>query len=79
LEVLTRKIEIELTNSSRVGNINDAAYLTSSKPVQKEEQQPVKEAISGSIDKKYDWYQNPTHVFISYKVSSPEVSQDADV
>jgi hypothetical protein len=29
--VLIRKIELELTNSSRVGNINDAAYLSSSK------------------------------------------------
>ena len=33
LDVLSRKIQIELTNSSRVGNINDAAYLSSSKPV----------------------------------------------
>lgn len=29
--MLARKIEIEMTNSSRVGNINDAAYLNSSK------------------------------------------------
>ena len=33
LEVLSRKIEIEMTNSNRVGNINDAAYLNSSRPV----------------------------------------------
>jgi len=39
---------------------------------------PVK-AAAPSIDKKYDWYQNPSYVFISYKVSSPEVSQDAQV
>jgi hypothetical protein len=39
----------------------------------------VKQVVSGTIDKKYDWYQNPTHVFISYKVSSPDVSQEADV
>ena len=32
LDVLSRKIEIELTNSSSVGNINDAAYLSSFKP-----------------------------------------------
>lgn len=29
--VLLRKIELELTNSTKVGNINDAAYLSSSK------------------------------------------------
>jgi hypothetical protein len=39
----------------------------------------VKQVVSGTIDKKYDWYQNPTHVFISYKVSSSDVSQEADV
>lgn len=31
------------------------------------------------IDPKYDWYQNATHIFISFKVSSPEVSQEANV
>lgn len=30
INVLLRKIELELTNSTKVGNINDAAYLTSS-------------------------------------------------
>ena len=35
--------------------------------------------MSAAIDKKYDWYQNPTFVFISYKVASPQVSQDAQV
>lgn len=84
LDVLARKIEIELTNSTRVGNINDAAYLSSSKPVQKAAEEtkkevPVPQAAGPAIDKKYDWYQNPTYVFISYKVSSPQVSQDTQV
>ena len=35
--------------------------------------------MAAAIDKKYDWYQNPTFVFISYKVASPQVSQDAEV
>ena len=43
-------------------------------------QEPAPAKIStGSIDKKYDWYQNPSFVFISYKVSSPEVSQETEV
>ena len=33
LEILARKIQLELTNSHRVGSINDAAYLTEKKPV----------------------------------------------
>lgn len=31
IEVLIRKIELEMTNSTRIGNINEAAYLSSSK------------------------------------------------
>lgn len=31
INVLLRKIELELTNSTKVGNINDAAYLSSAK------------------------------------------------
>jgi tetratricopeptide (TPR) repeat protein len=80
VEVLARKIEIEMTNSNRIGNINDAAYLTSSKPVKSagvavEEKKQAPIAQPGpAIDKKFDWYQNPTYVFISYKVASPQVS-----
>ena len=84
LEVLTRKIEIEMTNSNRVGNINDAAYLSSSRPVKAsapvEERKQVPVAQPGPpIDKKFDWYQNPTYVFISYKVSSPDVGKEAEI
>lgn len=83
LEVLARKIEIEMTNSNRIGNINDAAYLSSSKPVKagaaaEEKKVPVAQA-GPAIDKKYDWYQNPTYVFISYKVSNPQASQEAEI
>ena len=43
-----------------------------------QEPAPAKTSTA-SIDKKYDWYQNPTFVFISYKVSSPEVSQETEI
>jgi hypothetical protein len=80
-EVLARKIEIELTNQSRIGNINDAAYLSSSKSVAAPAKPQTQTAVSvaPAIDKKYDWYQNQQFVFISYKVTAPEVSQDAQV
>jgi mevalonate pyrophosphate decarboxylase len=64
VEVLARKIEIELNNQSRVGNINEAAYLSSSKPVAAAAtktqmvQTPAPVTIAPAIDKKYDWYQN---------------------
>jgi tetratricopeptide (TPR) repeat protein len=82
VEVLAKKVQMEVTNQGRIGTINDAAYLSSSKPTTKAalvvEAPPVKSAAA-PIDKKYDWYQNPSFVFISYKVSSPEVSQEAEV
>ncbi len=31
------------------------------------------------IDTKYDWYQNGTHVFISYKVSKADVQEKAEI
>jgi hypothetical protein len=58
VEVLGRKIDSEMNSGKRVGNINDAAYLTSSKPVAASTQ-PVPTVEKGAavpIDKKYDWY-----------------------
>lgn len=46
--------------------------------VEEKKQAPVAQP-GPAIDKKFDWYQNPTYVFISYKVASPQVSQDAEV
>ncbi len=79
IDVLQRKIQLELTNASRVGNVNDAAYLISTKAKKEVVEQPKPSApvSAPSIDKKFDWYQNAQFVFLSYKVSSPEVSQDA--
>jgi hypothetical protein len=31
------------------------------------------------IDPKYDWYQNATHVFISYKVANSTVSEQTEI
>ena len=57
------KCKLELGNKTHVGNINEAALLDESNGV----------ATSGAsgqaaIDLKYDWYQNVTHAFISYKI-----------
>ena len=89
VEVLIRKVELELTNSTKVGNINDAAYLdsktvsatTGQSPtvVTQPIQAPIVPKIASPIDRKYDWYQNASHVFLSFKVSSPEVAQQAQI
>lgn len=63
-EVLVRKISIELNSKLSIGNINDAAYMPSSKPV------PQKAAVQAKpqgppINPKHDdWYQNATHAFV---------------
>lgn len=89
LETMGRKIQLELTNTSRVGNINDTAYLpasTKAKPDAATTVQPAAETkpvptvvTAAAIEKKYDWYQNHQFIFISFKVSSPDVSQSTEV
>lgn len=54
------KVELELNN--KTGAINDAAYMPNVKPVQI----PMKP----TIDPKYDWYQNMTHSFITFKTNA---------
>lgn len=82
VDVLIRKIELELTNSTRVGNINDAAYIDKAAvPLQQTQPvaQPHVQKVIPAIDPKYDWYQNSTHVFLSFKVASPEVAKQTQI
>lgn len=75
--LLLRKVQLELTNKNRVGNINDAAYLGGKTPVAATA--PAKEEAKATIDRKYDWYQNATHLFLSFKVSGPTVASGTKV
>eukprot|EP00347_Sterkiella_histriomuscorum_P010406 403376426 len=95
VNLLERKVQIETLQVSSIGNINDAAYLKSSKEEVKEtKMQDVQSNGNGApqsqvqaqptkvvplIDPKYDWYQNATHVFISYKVANPQVSEQTQI
>jgi hypothetical protein len=61
---LERKTRMEKENVNVIGNINEFAFL-------KSEAKPVKAAPvakKAEILPKYDWYQNQTHVFLSFKV-----------
>lgn len=77
--ILMKKVELESSNQKSVGNINDSAYMpkidrkgqVQAPPSQQVQHQP--KPVGPAIDKKYDWYQNNTHLFISFKVSSPDV------
>ena len=57
------KCKLELGNKTSVGNINEAALLDESNGVATSGQ-----SGQAAIDLKYDWYQNVTHAFISYKI-----------
>jgi len=52
--LLLRKVQLELSNKNRIGNINDAAYLSGKTPASASA--AVKEEAKASIDRKYDWY-----------------------
>ncbi len=79
--VLMKKVELESTNQKSVGNVNDSAYMPKidrkgqvvAPPQTQTQTQQQAKPVGPAIEKKYDWYQNNTHLFISYKVNSPEV------
>lgn len=64
---------MEKENVNVIGNINEFAFL-------KSEVKPVPEAKKSEIFPKYDWYQNQTHVFMSFKViNDPDLAKSAKV
>lgn len=48
-----------------IGNLNEYAFIQGSETTQKQVQKPKAEA---RVNPKFDWYQNMTHVFISFKI-----------
>ena len=61
---IERKTKMEKENVNVIGNINEFAFLKSEAKLVKAA--PV--AKKAEILPKYDWYQNQTHVFLSFKV-----------
>lgn len=57
---------MELQNTQFVGDLNEYAFLQGTKPPS--EPTPTVAAAKARINPKYDWYQNQSHVFISFKV-----------
>jgi len=65
VKLLETKVAMERQNKTVIGNINDYAFIKSEKP----SAQPTEaKVVAPQIDEKYDWYQNATHVFVSFKV-----------
>ena len=67
VDKLILKVELELSN--KTPTINDSAYLPSSKA---QIQIPGPKA---TIDTKYDWYQNMTHAFVTFKTTTKVEAQ----
>lgn len=81
-KMISRKVEMERQNKTVVGNINEFAFLKGASPKVEAApvKAPVKAAVKAEILKKYDWYQNQTHVFLTFKViGDKELAKKAEV
>jgi len=66
---------MERQNKDVVGDINEFAFIQTKTPTA--EVQIVREqkaAVTPQLNPKYDWYQNMTHVFVSFKVLGSDKS-----
>ena len=71
--MIERKTKMERENTNVIGNINEFGFL-------KTEAKPVPAAKKAEIIPKYDWYQNQTHVFLSFKVvGDPNLAKSAKI
>lgn len=61
LDKIQRKIDLEKANGSAIGNLNDYAFLKVTKE---------KDAKKATLAIKPDWYQNATHVFVTFRISN---------
>jgi suppressor of G2 allele of SKP1 len=79
-KLMEARAEMERANKVSVGDVKQYAFLKGSKPsvvaeVETKETQPAKPVVvqqkpkvEPHIVKKYDWYQNATHVFLTFRV-----------
>ena len=61
LDKIQRKIDLEKANGSAIGNLNDYAFLKVTK---------TKETKQAALATKPDWYQNATHVFVTFRITN---------
>ena len=67
----TKRVTMERQNTNFVGDINAFAFLKSDpKPGQAEapKEQVHAAPVKGHLNTSYDWYQNATTVFVTFKV-----------
>lgn len=69
LKVVEAQAEMQRYSLTSVGDVKDFAFLKSSKPDDSTNgNAKPKPAVVPHIVSKYDWYQNATHVFVTFKV-----------
>jgi hypothetical protein len=81
-----KKVEMERNNKSFIGDINELIFLNEPKAAasasapEKASAPQALPSVKPHIETKYDWYQNKTHVFVSFKVvGDKELSIEIDV
>ena len=65
-KALQARVEMELQNTQHVGDLNEYAFIQGAKAPSAPTQAAA--PAKARINPKYDWYQNQSHVFISFKV-----------
>lgn len=65
---------MERQNTNVVGDINEFAFIGTKAPAEVQIVKEQKAAVAPQLNPKYDWYQNITHVFVSFKVVGSDKS-----
>ena len=81
-KVVEAQAEIQRNSLTSIGDVKDFAFLKSSKSEEKQngEVPKPKPAVVPHIVSKYDWFQNATHVFVTFKVvGDPNLAQNTTV
>ena len=70
VKLLEARVTMERQNKTSIGDINEYAFIRSDKTSTAQTAKPAAEVktVVAQIDEKYDWYQNATHVFVTFKV-----------
>jgi len=73
-ELLGMKIQMEKENKDFLGDLNSFAFVQGNSAADEEiktntnKDQKEKTIVASSLNPKYDFYQNNTHVFVSFRV-----------
>jgi len=59
---------MEIQKKNFVGDLNEYAFIQGGAPAAAQKQAPQPQQVKPKINPKFDWYQNASFVFVSFKV-----------